>query len=106
MGRIATVDHIVRSVAEKQALAERTGALAVDMESLTVAHDVREWCLKHGPDPDYRIVLAGFEGEHGSALTDAGLRSGLRERGLRQAAQFSWERAARETVAVYRQLTL
>ena len=33
-------------------------------EDLSVAHAVREWCLKNGNDPDYRIVLAGFEGEH------------------------------------------
>jgi adenosylhomocysteine nucleosidase len=37
VGRIATADHIVRTAAEKQALAGTTGALAVDMESLTVA---------------------------------------------------------------------
>ena len=44
VGRIATVDHIVRTVAEKSALADKTGALAVDMESLAVgqvAQDVR-----------------------------------------------------------------
>ena len=46
------------------------GLYAVD--SLTIAHDVREWCLTHGGDPDYRIVLAGFDGEHGTVLTDAG----------------------------------
>jgi hypothetical protein len=39
-----------------------------------VAHDVCEWCLAHGDDERYRIVLAGFEGEHGTALTDAGWR--------------------------------
>ena len=43
-------------------------------DSLTVAHAVREWCLTHGDDPELRIVLAGFEEEHGSALTDAGWR--------------------------------
>jgi hypothetical protein len=43
-------------------------------DDLDVAHKVREWCLKNGPDPRYRIVLAGFEGEHGTALTDAGWR--------------------------------
>jgi DNA adenine methylase len=43
-------------------------------DSLTVAHDVRDWCLKNGDDPDYRIVLAGFEGEHGDSLTAAGWR--------------------------------
>jgi glycosyltransferase involved in cell wall biosynthesis len=34
-------------------------------------------------------------------LTDARLRKELRERGLERAAQFSWERTARETLAVY-----
>jgi hypothetical protein len=43
-------------------------------DSLSVAHDVREWCLKNGDDPAYRIVLAGYDGEHGTALTDAGWR--------------------------------
>jgi hypothetical protein len=43
-------------------------------DSVTVAHDVREWCLKNGPAPDYRIVLAGFDGEHGSTLVEAGWR--------------------------------
>jgi DNA adenine methylase len=43
-------------------------------DSLTVAHDVREWCLTHGDDPDYRIVLAGYEGEHGDAFERAGWR--------------------------------
>ncbi len=33
-------------------------------ESTTVAHDVRDWCIQHGKDPQLRIVLAGFEGEH------------------------------------------
>jgi len=34
------------------------------IESATVAHDVREWAIAHGGDPRYRIVLAGYEGEH------------------------------------------
>lgn len=33
-------------------------------ESLTVAHDVRSWCIANGDNPKFRIVLAGFEGEH------------------------------------------
>lgn len=41
-------------------------------DSLTVAHDVREWCLANGDDPAYRIVLAGYDGEHGDALERAG----------------------------------
>jgi glycosyltransferase involved in cell wall biosynthesis len=36
-----------------------------------------------------------------SVLTNEALRRDLRERGLRRAAQFSWERAARETLLVY-----
>ncbi len=36
-----------------------------------------------------------------AALRDETLRSRLREAGLRRAAQFSWERTAHETVAVY-----
>jgi glycosyltransferase involved in cell wall biosynthesis len=34
-------------------------------------------------------------------LEDADLRQTLRERGLRRAAVFTWERTARETVKVY-----
>lgn len=33
-------------------------------ESLDVAGDVLQWCIENGNDPKYRIVLAGFEGEH------------------------------------------
>lgn len=33
-------------------------------ESGTVAHDVRAWCLTHGDDPKFRIVLAGYDTEH------------------------------------------
>ena len=38
-------------------------------------------------------------------LSDGELRAELRGRGLRRAAQFSWERTAQETLAVYRQVT-
>lgn len=37
-------------------------------------------------------------------LTDTHLRQDLRERGLTQAAQFSWDRTARETIAVYKEV--
>lgn len=37
-------------------------------------------------------------------LTDEGYRDGLRERGLHRAAGYSWQRAARETLALYRQV--
>lgn len=33
------------------------------VESKTVAHDVRAYCLERGVDPKMRIVLAGYEGE-------------------------------------------
>ncbi len=37
-------------------------------------------------------------------VDDAALRATLRARGLERAAQFTWERTARDTLAVYRQL--
>jgi adenosylhomocysteine nucleosidase len=42
VGRIATAGHIVQTVAEKRRIAEQTGAIAVDMESLAVAETCRE----------------------------------------------------------------
>jgi DNA adenine methylase len=33
-------------------------------ENLTVAHDVRNWCLTNGDHPNLRIALCGFNGEH------------------------------------------
>jgi len=41
------------------------------VDSMTVAHDVREWCKTRADDPDYRIVLAGYDGEH-NELEDIG----------------------------------
>jgi glycosyltransferase involved in cell wall biosynthesis len=35
---------------------------------------------------------------------DAGLRAELRARGFKRAQRFSWERVARETLAVYEQV--
>ena len=40
----------------------------------------------------------------GRALNDEALRARMRERGLAQAARFTWEKAARETLAVYRKV--
>jgi hypothetical protein len=34
------------------------------MESGTVAHDVRRWCVENGSNEKFRIVLAGFDNEH------------------------------------------
>jgi glycosyltransferase involved in cell wall biosynthesis len=37
-------------------------------------------------------------------LNDDELRDEMRDKGLRQAARFSWTRAARETLEIYRQV--
>ena len=42
------------------------------MEDMEIAHVVADWALEHGGDPDYRIVFAGFDGEHGTRFADAG----------------------------------
>ena len=34
------------------------------MESGSVAHDVRAWCIANGAHKNFRIVLAGFDTEH------------------------------------------
>ena len=41
----------------------RTDAL-YSSDSLTVAHEVREWAIAQGDDPRIRIALCGYEGEH------------------------------------------
>ena len=41
----------------------RTDAL-YSADSLTVAHEVREWAIAQGDDPRIRIALCGYEGEH------------------------------------------
>src|SRR3990167_6122940 len=33
-------------------------------DSADVAHEVREWAIAHGDDPDLRIALCGYEDEH------------------------------------------
>lgn len=40
----------------------KEGLYAVD--SLTIAHDVREWAIENGHDRRMRIALCGYEGEH------------------------------------------
>lgn len=43
-------------------------------DSLSVAHEAREWAVRHGGSPKWRIAFAGFEGEHGDAFKAAGWR--------------------------------
>nr|HID12930.1 glycosyltransferase family 1 protein [Anaerolineae bacterium] len=40
------------------------------------------------------------------ALYDETLREEMREKGLRQAAKFSWEKTARETLKIYREVAI
>jgi glycosyltransferase involved in cell wall biosynthesis len=47
--------------------------------------------------------VAGFAAAMQRVLTDTGLARDLRERGARRAAQFTWERTAAATYAVYQQ---
>lgn len=37
-------------------------------ESMTVAHEVREWAKKRGDNKNYRIIIAGYDGEHDELL--------------------------------------
>jgi len=45
------------------------------VDSGAVAHDVREWCLEHGDDPNLRIALCGYRGEGHDLLVDHGWRA-------------------------------
>ncbi len=45
--------------------------------------------------------VAQIAGAMRLVLTQPALAAALRERGLARAAQFTWERTARETIAVY-----
>ena len=42
VGRTLTVDHMIRTIVEKRALAEQTGAIAVDMETHAIASLCRQ----------------------------------------------------------------
>jgi hypothetical protein len=53
------------------AKAKRTKKL-YSTDSLTVADDVRRWCLERGPDPMMRISLAGYAGEGHEELEQHG----------------------------------
>ncbi len=43
------------------------------VDSLTVAHEVREWCKKYGGEERYRIALCGYDTEH-AELEEIGWR--------------------------------
>lgn len=48
--------------------ANRDPSIYGEDDSLTVADDVREWCLKRGSKKSYRIILAGYYEEHDTLL--------------------------------------
>ena len=89
-------------------LAEGLGLPVVEAMSCGVpvvasnASAVPEAVADAGVLADARDPLA-FASALASVLRDAGLRSALRARGLKRAEQFSWERCAAETLAVYRE---
>lgn len=55
------------------ASAERASDLYTH-DDLEVAHAARAWALASGDDPRFRIVFAGYQGEHGDAFARAGWR--------------------------------
>ena len=67
----------------------------------STADAVREVCGPHAAliEPD---DLPGWRSAMLRLATDAEFRDGLRRGGVAHAARFTWERAAEETVAVYR----
>ncbi len=78
-----------------EAMACGTPVLTSDLSSLPeVAGDAAVLV----PPTDVEAIADGLL----RLLEDAALRADLAERGRRQAASFSWERCARETLAVYR----
>jgi glycosyltransferase involved in cell wall biosynthesis len=77
-----------------EAMAAGTPVLAADRGALPEVTAGAALLVEPAPDP----LAAGLE----RLLADAGLRERLRAAGLARAAQFSWERTARETLAVYR----
>lgn len=44
--------------------AEAGRADCYSVEDFKIAHAVREWAIRYGDDPRFRIALCGYEGEH------------------------------------------
>ena len=42
------------------------------VDDLDVSHLVKTWCAENGHDPERRIILAGYDGEHDHQLQDLG----------------------------------
>jgi glycosyltransferase involved in cell wall biosynthesis len=80
-----------------EAMARGTPVLAANATSLPEAGGQAAAYFEPG-DPD------GLMNTLGALLSDASARERLARDGLARAAEFSWERTARETLAVYREL--
>lgn len=61
-GPSVTFTHGLTGVFLDPPYADNTAVYRVDSES--VAHEVREWCVANGDNPLLRIALCGYEGEH------------------------------------------
>jgi hypothetical protein len=61
-----TVKHGITGVFLDPPYADEAGRrdALYSQDSGSVAHAVREWALEWGKDPDARIALCGYEGEH------------------------------------------
>jgi glycosyltransferase involved in cell wall biosynthesis len=75
------------------------GAPVVTSSASSLPEVVGDAALLVAPDD-----VAGWAAALERLLTDAALRADLRARGLAQAARFSWQRVAEETLQVYEQV--
>ena len=66
MGDSPTIKHGVTGVLLDPPYADTAGRAPrlYAEDSVSVAHDVREWALANGGNPLFRIALCGYEGEH------------------------------------------
>lgn len=78
-----------------------TGAPVACSSTSSVGEIAGDAALTFDPESTERITEALR-----ALLADADLRQALRERGFTRAAEFSWERAARETWGVYERLAV
>ena len=80
-----------------EAMACGTPVIVSNVSSLPEV--VGDAALLIDPEQDEEITVALWR-----VLTDEGLRESMRAKGLQRAASFSWERAADQTMAVYRRV--
>ena len=66
MGESVTVKHGMTGVFLDPPYADTADRCSdlYAIDSLSVAHDVREWCIANGDNPLLRIALCGYQGEH------------------------------------------